>query len=217
MIQAVIFELNGVLVDTDLFSRRAWKLMAKEQGLPFDDRINEKLKNMTFAEGLEFLLRKAKRSYSLAEKVALSARQSDLYSEQIDALNQDHMLPGALEALKKAKEKGIKIAVAGNGENTRGILWRLRLGDLVDTVVDESLVHAPLPDPAVLFLACNRLGVAPENCLAIMDSFPGVEGALRGNMKTVAVGKASGCEFAAARGETLEDIDLISLLDRENS
>ena len=215
MIQAVIFELNGVLADVDLCHRRAWKRMAKEQGLPFDDRLYAQIRGMEIQAGLETMLKKARRGYSLGEKMALSARQYDLYADEIATLTQHEMLPGALETLQKLKNAGIRMAVEGTDENVKGILRQLKLLPLMDTVVDAGQVERLKPDPEAFVLVARKLSLPPEMCLAVEDSKKGVEAALRSGMKVAALGNAQDCEQAVLRAESLADIDLAALITAE--
>jgi len=216
LIQAVIFELNGVLVDVDLCHRRAWKRMAKEQGLPFDDRLNARMQGMNAQQGLDFMLNKARRNYSLGEKLALSARNHDLYSDHIALLTREQMLPGALDTLNALKKQGVKRAVEGSDENMKGILKQLGLNDLLDAVVDENQFTHQKPDPESLLLAAKKLGVSPDSCLAVADSIKGAEAALKAGMKVLAIGNAAAFNQAALRAETLHEIDLAALIAAGN-
>ena len=215
MIQAVIFELNGVLADMDLCHRRAWKRMAKEQGLPFDDRLYAQIKGMNIQAGLEMMLKKARRGYSLGEKMALSARQYDLFADEISALTQEQMLPGALETIQTLKKAGVRMAVEGTDENVKGVLRQLKLLPIMDAVVDAGQVEHLKPDPEAFLWAARKLSLPPEACLAVEDSRKGAEAALKSGMKLAAVGDAMGCEGAAVHAETLEDMDLWALIREE--
>lgn len=216
LIQAVIFELNGVLVDVDLCHRRAWKRMAKEQGLPFDDRLYARMQGMDAQQGLDCMLGKARRNYSLGEKWALSARNHDLYSEQITLLTRDQMLPGAMDTLNALKAQGIKLAAEGPDENMKGILRQLKLLDLMDAVVDDSQITRKKPDPQSLLLTAQKLSLSPEQCLAVVDSLPGAEAAEKIGMKVAAIGNAADCSVADICAETLQEIDLAALIAAGN-
>ena len=72
---AALFDLDGVLVTTDGCHYSAWKRMADEEGIPFDETVNRRLRGVSRMESLGIILEKAKKEYSAEEKDALAARK----------------------------------------------------------------------------------------------------------------------------------------------
>ena len=93
MIKAVIFDLDGVLVTTDDCHYRAWKRMADEEGIPFDRKINNRLRGVSRMGSLEIILEKALKSYSTQEKTALAERKNAYYVDLISHLGQEAIYP----------------------------------------------------------------------------------------------------------------------------
>lgn len=109
--KAVIFDLDGVIVTTDNCHYMAWKKMAHEEGIYFDERINERLRGVSRMESLEIILEKAAKTYNDEEKVEMATRKNGYYVEMIKQIDKSEILPGALEFCEEFKKQNIKIAI----------------------------------------------------------------------------------------------------------
>ena len=212
MIEAVILNLDGVLVTTDSCHYEAWLEMAKEYGIPFDREIYQKIRGLSRMDGLNLILRKVHRVYSPGEKWALAARKNDLYLEHIEKLGRDCILPGALETIRLLKARGLKIAVGSSSQNAQFILKRLGMHGCFDAVADGNQIENLKPDPEVFLLAAKKLKVKPGHCLVVEDSPEGIEAARRGGMKAMGVGPAALSPLADFRFRSLAEADFPSVL-----
>lgn len=215
MIRAVIFDLDGVLVTTDGCHFEAWKKMADEEGIPFDERDNLRLRGVSRMESLNIILEKAEREYTDAEKQGMAERKNAYYVEMISELDQSAFLPGALESIRALKENGVKLAVGSSSKNAPAILRQLQIDGLFDAVADGNQIKNSKPAPDVFLLAAELLKVKPEHCLVVEDADAGVEAALAAGMRVLAMGSASKNPKAHLRSGTLADIDLVSCLKND--
>lgn len=215
LIQAVIFNLDGVLVNTDECQYEAWRQLAHEQGIPFDERINRSIRGMKRMDGLRVLLRKAERRYGMGEMLALSARKNDIFNELIQTLGPRNICPGAVEAVTALRQMGIKTAVGSCSENAAGILRQLNLHGLFDVIVDGGKVSRGKPDPEVFLLTADELQLPPSNCLAVEDGLPGLEAARRCGMQTVAIGEDLRNVNADFWAENILLADLPGIVERD--
>lgn len=213
MIQAVIFDLDGVLVTTDECHFQAWKAMADEAGIPFTRKDNERLRGVSRMESLEIILEKAQRDYTPEEKRDLAACKNTLYVQLIGDLTTDAILPGAIETLYRLKTAGIRLAVGSSSKNAPVILERLDLNKWFEAIADGNQIKQSKPAPDVFLLAAKLLGVSPEKCLVVEDADAGVDAALAANMTVLAVGAAKNNPKANLRAESLADINLIKFLN----
>ena len=138
MIQAVIFDLDGVLVTTDNSHYEAWKQMADEEGIYFDRDINQRLRGVSRMESLEIILERAEKTYTNEEKTALATRKNNYYVALIKQLNPSALLPGALDTVNALKEQGIKVAIGSSSKNAPTILRQVGIADLFDAVADGN-------------------------------------------------------------------------------
>lgn len=188
-LKGIIFDLDGVLVTTDAFHYKAWKKLADEMDMHFDEAINEKLRGVSRMESLEIILGGKKLPHD--EKVLLTDRKNNYYKAYLETLSDDNILSGALDLITALKEAGLKIAIGSSSKNATRILKQLNMFDLFDAVVDGNHIGQSKPDPEVFLLAAKWLDLSPENCLVFEDAEAGVQAAIAGNMKVIGVGPAS--------------------------
>lgn len=190
-IKAVIFDLDGVIVSTDDYHYRAWKVMADEEGIYFDKTINERLRGVSRMESLEIILEKADKEYTNEEKNQMAEKKNSLYRELLNELTHNDILPGVMKVLEDLKAKNIKIAIGSSSKNTPMILGKIGLKDYFDAVADGNDIKNSKPDPEVFLLAARKVGMEAKECLVVEDADAGVDAALAGSMKVLAVGYAS--------------------------
>ncbi len=212
MIQAVIFDLDGVLVTTDDCHYRAWKRMADEEHIPFDRSINERLRGVSRMDSLAIILEKATKPYTEAEKAGMAARKNAYYVDLIGLLTPKDILPGAMDIVNALKARGIRIAIGSSSRNTPIILQRIGLDKTFDAVADGNQITHSKPDPEVFLLAARLLGCEPAECLVVEDADAGIEAALRGGMKALGVGSASKNPLATYRAENLAAANLAEIV-----
>ena len=196
MIQAVIFNLDGVLISTHDCHYQAWKQLAAEQGIPFNDQIYRRMEGMKRMDSLQLLLKRAERQYTMGEMWALSVRKNDLFNELVDQLKADSILPGTVETLYALREKNVKTAVSSSSENATGILRKLGLDSLLDAIIDGTQIEKGKPDPEAFLTAARKLSVPTGSCLVVENTEAGVEAAKAAGMKYAALGDALGSPYA---------------------
>ncbi|GKS15046.1 beta-phosphoglucomutase [Paenibacillus chitinolyticus] len=205
-IEAVIFDLDGVLVHTDHYHYLAWKRMCDEEGIPFDEAINDRLRGIGRMACVNIVLEKASRRYSQQEKMHLAERKNGYYKERLQSLSAADLPSGIVETLDTLREKRIKLAVGSSSKNAPYILERLGLSRKFDVVADGNDICRSKPDPEVFLLAASKLGVRPDRCLVIEDAAAGVEAAFRGGMWVAAIGEACVCDMADYQIGQIEEL-----------
>lgn len=211
-INAVIFDLDGVIVSTDECHYQSWKCLADEEGIYFSREINERLRGVSRMESLEIILEKSPKLYSDAEKQELADRKNKYYRELIRKLTPRDILPGVMSVLAELKTIGIKIGIGSSSKNSPMILERIGLNTYFDATADGNDISRSKPDPEVFLLAASRLGVQPHNCLVVEDAEAGIEAAISGGMRVLAIGGASQIEKATFRARDLRAIDFSQIL-----
>ena len=197
-IEAVIFDLDGVIVSTDECHYRAWKKTADEEGIYFDRKINDRLRGVSRMDSLEIVLERAERLYTDEEKVELAERKNNYYKEYIKKLTKNDILSGVNENLAELKAKGIKVAIGSSSKNTPDILKYIGLDNYFDAVSDGNNITKSKPDPEVFLKAADMLGVPYEKCLVVEDADSGIEAGKRAGMYTLAVNNAKGADYSLA-------------------
>lgn len=186
--QAVIFDLDGVLADTASAHYLAWKAIADELGVPFDEAANETIKGVDRMGSLNAILAPSGLRLSAEEKQAIAARKNDLYLAAITTLGPaELLLPGADELVAAVRQAGLRCAIASASRNAPLVLERAGLATALDHVADPSR-NQPKPAPD-LFLDCARmLAVDPQLCIGLEDSAAGLTAIRAAGMRAVGIG-----------------------------
>jgi beta-phosphoglucomutase len=211
-IKGVIFDLDGVIVSTDEYHYLAWKKLADSEGIPFDRRINQRLRGVSRMASLAIILEKAPRRYTAKEKRVLAERKNATYLRLLERLNPSDILPGFSEVFSELKAKSIKAAIASSSRNAPKILKKIGLSREFHAVVDGNAISRSKPDPEVFLLAAEALGLPPRECLVVEDAAAGVEAALAGGMAVLAVGHAASDPRATLRAKDLSDVAIADIL-----
>lgn len=191
MIRAILFDLDGVLVDTDTLHYQAWKELADRLGIPFTQEQGNRCRGISRMDSLEIVLEGSDRIYSQEEKEAFAQAKNTRYQQLLSALTPDHASPGAHALLPELRRRGYRLALASGSKNAGLILERTGLGRWLDAVADGTLITRSKPDPQVFLTAAELLGVPPRQCAAVDDALAGVQAGRAAEMVTVAFGDAA--------------------------
>ncbi len=206
MIQAVIFDLDGVIVSTDEFHFLAWQQLAQEKGIPFSREDNEKLKGVSRMESLEIILQRGPRTFSDQAKEQMAERKNSFYRDMLKKLTPADVLPGVLQFLQDLRARKIRAAIGSSSKNAVPILKAIGLADAFEAVADGTQIKKSKPHPEVFLLAASLLSVPPQRCLVVEDAEAGVEAGLAAGMRVLAVGSASSLPKATFRAKDLSHI-----------
>lgn len=191
MVKAVIFDLDGVLVTTDVLHFNAWKALAEELGINnFTKADNARQRGVSRMASLEVVLEKTDRVFTDEEKIALADKKNTNYVKSLDSLTKADVLPGVFEFLDFLKEKGVKIALGSASKNAPLILEKTGLSDKFDAISCGLDTTKSKPDPEVFLVAAKKLGMNPADCVVFEDSDAGIVAAKAGGMLAFAVGEA---------------------------
>jgi beta-phosphoglucomutase len=213
MIRGVIFDLDGVIVDTAVFHYKAWKDMANDLGFDIDEAFNETLKGISRMDSIMRVLAHGKLTLSSEEVIKLAEKKNDAYVEMIDQMTEEHILPGIAQLIFQIKQLDLKMALGSASKNAPRILERIGLASMFDAVIDGNSVSRSKPDPEVFIKGAEALGLKPEECLVIEDAFAGIEAAHAAGMKAVGIGTHENLPNADRLLSSFENVDLKKLLE----
>lgn len=188
MIQAAIFDLDGVIIDTAHYHYIAWKRLASEFGITLTPVHNELLKGVSRLRSLEIILSLGKIELPDQQKEQLAEKKNKWFVEYIESIRPEEIYPGVIELLKALKKKNIKVGLASSSKNAPRVIELLGIAHDFDTIVDGTMITHTKPDPEIFLLAAHKLGIAPADCVVFEDAEAGVEAALAAGMKCVGVG-----------------------------
>ncbi|KKX48965.1 MULTISPECIES: beta-phosphoglucomutase [Sphingobacterium] len=187
-IKGVIFDLDGVLVDTAVFHFQAWKRLAQELGFDFTEIENEQLKGVSRIASLEKILNWAGVDASESEKIEMAERKNRWYLDLVEQMKADEILPGSLELLHWLKKNGYQVALGSASKNAPLILEKTGMISFFDVLVDGNSVSLSKPNPEVFLKAARDLKLLPEVCLVFEDAQAGVDAARAAGMSVIGIG-----------------------------
>lgn len=205
-LHAVLWDMDGVLVDTFDAHYRSWQLTFDELSQPFDLDMFRK----TFGMNNRLILTTIfERDLSERFIQRVSDRKEILFRESIKGSAK--LLPGVMEWLERFAEMGIKQAVASSAPqaNIDALLDELGIRNYFQAEAAGATLKGK-PDPAVFLLAAKLLGVEPVHCLVIEDAVAGVEAARRAVMKCVAVLTTNPADKLSGADVILKDLSLLN-------
>jgi beta-phosphoglucomutase len=188
LIKAVIFDLDGVIVDTARYHFLAWKRLADELGIKFTEEDNERLKGVSRIRSMEILMELGGVTLSQYEKEKLANKKNTWFVDYVERMMPEEIYSGVRVLIEKLKERGIHIALASSSKNARTVLQLLHIQNLFEVVTDGTMITHSKPDPEIFLLAAEKLGIDPKDCLVFEDAEAGVEGALAAGMLCVGIG-----------------------------
>lgn len=210
-VKACIFDLDGVIVDTAVYHFKSWKRLADELGINFTEHDNERLKGVSRMRSLDIILEIGNVTKTDAEKDELAARKNEWYTEMINKMKPEEVLPGARQFLELVRKAGIKTALGSASKNSGIILEKTNLASLFDTIVDGNHVSKAKPDPEVFLKGAEALNEKPVDCVVFEDAIAGVEAALAGGMKVIGIGSPEILNKADLVVSGLDKMDLEKL------
>jgi beta-phosphoglucomutase len=203
----VIFDMDGVLVDTYRAHFESWRIVAEAEGIPFPEHHFARTFGRTSREIIAMTWPESPAEDRVRE---IDDRKEALFREIIE--NDFPMMEGARDVVQALRAAGFRTAVGSSAppENVELALGQLGR-HLFDAVVNGRDVQRGKPDPQVFLLAAAKLGIEPARCLVVEDAEPGIEAARRGGMAAVAMLSTGRSEedFRAAR----PDLTVRSLRD----
>ncbi len=210
VLQGVVLDLDGVIVDTARLHYQAWKAVSDSNGLVFNHEVNKQLLGVSRSASFEVILKHNNQSWPEERKAQVLVQKNDLYKASLENLGPKDMLVGIPSFLEELKRAGIKIALASASRNARTVCSKLGILELFDAIADVDRVQLPKPEPDLFLLACEELALYPSDCVGIEDAEAGLMAIKKAGM--AAVGVAIDSPLADKTVHSTEDLRLSTLL-----
>jgi beta-phosphoglucomutase len=207
MIEGIVFDMDGVLIDSHPVHRIAWSKFLATVGKSVSD------------EGLSFILAGRRREEILRHflgdlpesKIAEYGHQKDLFFEE--NFQDVKLIPGVRKFLESLETAGLKSAIAtsASAARTLGTLRRLGLDEKFSTIVTGDDVDVGKPDPAVYTLVSQRMNLSPEKLLVFEDAPCGIQAAKSAGMRCIGVSTNGRSEILLQCGAEVIVPDFLNL------
>jgi len=201
----VIFDMDGVLVDSYASHLESWRLLAAEQGRNLTDaQIGS-----TFGRTSRDIIRTLLDVHDPDTIHNLDDRKESLYRDLIRG--RVPAMPGAVALVTSCRDAGFKVAVGSSGpsENVRLVCDEMGLGGRFHAIVTGDDITHGKPHPEVFLTAAGRLGLEPQRCVVIEDAPVGLEAARRAGMQCVGLMGSYPREALSIATTVVESLDAI--------
>lgn len=181
--KAVIFDMDGVLVDSYDAHLESWLVMAEEQGQSFTKEHFNQVFGRTSFEIIAELWENC--DFSREEMIEMDDRKEVIFRKILQ--KNFPAMPGIKELVVALDEAGFQLAVGSSGppENIEFVLNALGLKDRFDAIVTGKDVTRGKPDPEVFLTAAKKVGVDPSRCVVVEDAPPGIQAAHAGGIRCI--------------------------------
>ncbi|MBO6264125.1 MAG: beta-phosphoglucomutase [Clostridia bacterium] len=191
IIKGIIFDLDGVLLFTDKYHYMAWKALADKLNIPFDEKVNDRLRGVSRMDSLEIILSYSDQTFSSAEKEVMAEEKNGLYRSFLQKMTPSDVSDETRAVLEKLREMGLKLAIGSSSKNTPLILEKTDLAKYFHAVSDGNNISRSKPDPEVFLKAAAYLNLKPSECIVVEDAEAGIDAGRAGGFTTVGIGCAA--------------------------
>ncbi len=183
-VSAVIFDMDGVLIDSSEAHFASWRRLAAD----LSTGVTQQQFRSTFGRQNRDIIPTLFGLSLNPQRIEEMGETKERYYREI-IKGGVPTLPGASELVHACHEAGMRCAIGSSGhpENIAIALGAMDIDDIINTIVSGHDVSVGKPDPRVFLIAAERLGVAPKRCAVIEDAPAGIDAALAAGMTAVAV------------------------------
>jgi beta-phosphoglucomutase len=179
---AFIFDMDGVIVDSNPLHRESWARFNGRYGLETTEGMHQRM----YGRRNDEIIRDFFGSELPPEEVAARGKaKEELYREMMAARVEEFLVPGSRQFLERFRDTPMGLASNAEPENVALVLDGAALGPYFRAVVDGHQVRNPKPHPEIYLRAAECLQVEPANCIVFEDSFSGVAAAVAAGMRVI--------------------------------
>lgn len=203
--KAVIFDLDGTLIDNNSYHLKTWKIYLEKAGMNISEEAYRKnINGRTNKDALEYIYnKKMTDDEAMVYAMEKEALYRDIYKSDIKPVN------GLIGLLKCLYERNIPMAIATSGiqVNIDFMFEHIPIRHYFKEIINSSHISKGKPDPEIYLKTASLLNIAPENCLVFEDAEVGVAAARAAGMKVIAITTTQTMEELRQADLIIEDFE----------
>ena len=205
-LEAVLFDLDGVITNTAPLHYKAWKVLADENGLNFDIEMNKYLLGVSREDSARIILRENNVEYPEDRLADFCKKKNEIYVKSLETLTEKDILPGIKKLLEDLKTNGVSAVLASSSKNAPSILEHLGITDLFTGIADANAVQKAKPEADIFLAAAEMAGKWYSNCIGVEDAESGVAAIKKGGMFAVGINTDGALKEADIQIKSTEEL-----------
>lgn len=206
-LRGIIFDLDGVLVDTVPAHFRAWKRMFAEHGYAFDhDQYRALVDGRPRFEGARAVMTR----HSDDDVRAAADRKNDYFAEMVER-GEFAVFDATLGFMRACLSRNLVLSAASSSENVRSVLRKAGILDCFTAVIGGNEVARGKPAPDIFIAAAEKMGLRPAECVVIEDSHFGVRAAKAGGFFCVGLAEDETADLLSGADTVLPALDRLTV------
>lgn len=206
-LKGIIFDLDGVLVDTVPAHFRAWQMMFAEYGYAFDQE-----QYRTLVDGRpRFEGARAVMTRHSDDEVGIAADRKNCYVMEMIERGEFSVFESALRFIHDCISHGLILAAASSSQNVRTVLRRAGMIDYFPIVIGGGDVKRGKPEPDIFLAAAEGMGLSPADCMVIEDSVVGVRAAQQGGFFCIGLAADRDDDLLKGADIVVTSLDLLTV------
>jgi beta-phosphoglucomutase len=181
---ALLFDMDGVIVDSNPVHREAWARFNRQFGVETTEAMHQRM----YGRRNDEIIRDYFGDGLTPEEIAARGRAKEaMYREMVSGRVEKMLVPGLRQFLERYRKAPMAVVSNAEPDNVASILDQAGLRPYFGAIVDGHQVSRPKPYPDIYLRAADRLAVAPANCIVFEDSHSGVQAAVAAGMRVIGV------------------------------
>ncbi|MGQ3685251.1 MAG: HAD family hydrolase [Candidatus Loosdrechtia sp.] len=211
--KAILFDMDGVLVDSMFFHAEAWELVMKTEGITIDKKLIYELEGANYRQVVDAIFRSAGRIPAEEEIQKLASKKMEIF-EQIEQVKP---FAGMQELLEVLKPKYKLAVVSGSNYKTVHKILCTFFPNTFQVIIDGEITRISKPSPEPYLIAVQRLGVPKDQCLVIENAPFGIRSAKSAGLRCIAIPSYLGREYLKEADVIIENLREIVNYLQENT
>ncbi len=206
-LKGIIFDLDGVLVDTVPAHYTAWKRLFEEEGYVFDEKVyHDKVDGKRRRDGVSSVM-----VGESDERIDAAAARKDGYFLDLIEQGKFAVFDGSVRFLDACRAADLRLATASSSRNVRHILTKVGMLERFGAVIGGDDISNGKPHPSIFLTAAAQIGLTPDDCVVVEDATSGVQAAKAGGFFCIGIDRVGQPDRLAGADMIVKDLGDVTL------